>query len=428
MLTMSPPQNEGSAIPDRILIIVQCIYTSADLPCQFCQERRITTPCEKLLGPKTQVKFEAPRRLVPTPGSSGIDSEDVSLLKYVYSGQGHFTDMIAFSTALASVYGTVIPFPSLRHAILSFATLDLPSKQFRDKSLIHKGQALRHLNENISDPERVHESDLFASCLLAMRAWESGEDEDLSKHILGCLAILDHLNNRPHAPSHALSIFAPFVTHWMDYLRTVSYVSRWPGARNLLSLPPKRISFKQRVLFFKEFCRVATPKDAWLSGVVEALHDILTDLVLMLTFGIYGVATKEAAGDFQRDTWIEEVLRQVDEEYTDLDLQRTLRSMACTFPHITSLSFEARLANYQLLQLKGIQLGKTILESRTILDGLASHMAQARSKSLLSSYRSLSLAEDPTMVSYYAMSYSGNLLLASLCLPSDEIYERMKNL
>ena len=210
----------------------------------------------------------------------------------------------------------------------------------------------------------------------------------------------------------------------MDYLATLPCVSRWPivGVRQSIRRDRDRVTFRQRVEFFDRFVDIGIPKRAWHSGVMEALHDILTDSVQSLTFCIYGLAVKEMVNDFTRDQWIAEALEHVNLELNDPDLRASLREIRRSVERSQTVThtLKEQLEIYQLNQEEGIELARTVLWSNTILIGLGSPDANQHAKNLLSSYRRMAFQPDSTMREYYWLSYPGNILLAAMALAPGE--------
>ena len=355
-----------------------------------------------------------------------ISGEDALLLRYAYSGESKYTDMVAFSTSLAATqeYGYSINDFTLRQAVLAMAASDLDPAHFEEREIQHKAEAWRALSRKIDNPATICEADVFASCILAMLAWETGCDEELAYHVNGCLAFLQHLDQTPRIPSKSFQVFKPYVTHWMDYLSTLPCVSRWPvaGFRQSIRRDRDRVIFRQRVEFFDRFVDIGIPKRAWHSGVMEALHDILTDSVQSLTFCIYGVAVKEMVNDFTRDQWIAEALEHVNLELNDPDLRATLHEIRNSVERLPTVThtLKEQLGIYQLNQEEGIELARAILRSTTILIGLGSPEANRHAKTLLSSYQTMAFQADSTMREYYCLSYPGNILLAAMALSPEE--------
>ena len=368
---------------------------------------------------------------MPGPPDAEIDAQDGLLITRAYSDDSKYTDMAALSSSLAATleYGFSIRNPCLRSTILAIAASDLDPVQFGSRERDHKDKALKLLGWKVSQPDTICEADAFSSCLLAMLAWEKCSDEELATHIRGTLAILEHLNTTSASrnESHLFKVFKPYIIHWMHYLSTCASVSRWPISGQIQSIlrPTRKVTFKERVVFFDRFTSIRVPRLAWHSGTMEALHDILTDSVQQLTRCIYGVAKRQRDHIFQfRESCIQETLDHVGMELSDHDLQNALHIMmkaAETAP--PSPTLEVQLATYQLDLREGIELARSILKTPNIIGALSSRLSdtEQRAKKLLSSYRRMKYQQDPTMRKYYLLSYPENVLLAAMALGPNEL-------
>jgi hypothetical protein len=410
-------------------VLMQCNYASIWLPCQFCISRGTSAPCIKLPGPKTAQRLAAlaPLKPVVTAIDATIESEDVLLLSYAYTGDSQFTDLVAFSTSLAATdeFGFSLRDLSLRHAVLSMAASDLDPKYFQEKAIQHKAKAWGSLIRKIQNPVSINEADVFASCILAMLAWETGCDQELKYHVNGCLALIKYLDELPsRLPSTAFQVFKPYVLQWMDYLTTIANLSRWPlaGQNNSIPFQRERTTFNERVEIFSRFLQIGVPQRVWYAGTVDALHDTLTDCLQTLSLCIYRIADKERYNDPTRDLAVLLALSQVTQDLEDVNLQTTVQkiSKSISVTPTAPQAYKAQLEIYQMNQIAGIELARTLLQSTSILEGLSCFEANYRSKELLSSYRRQGLKPNQTIREFDWLSYPGNLLLAAMALAPGE--------
>lgn len=415
----------------------ECNYDSIWLPCQFCIARETSSPCIKLPGPKTAQRLAAlaPFKPVATPIDATIEPEDALLLNYAYTGDSQFTDLVAFSTSLAATdeFGFSLRDPSLRHAVLSMAASDLNPKHFQEKAIQHKSKAWGSLIRKIQNPKSINEADVFASCILAMLAWETGSDQELKYHVNGCLAFISYLDQVPSRhPSPVFQVFKPYVLQWMDYLTTIANLSRWPMAGQIKSfcLPRERITFSQRVDIFSRFLQIGLPQRVWFAGAVDALHDILTDCLQTLSLCIYRIAVKERFNEPGIDQSVLDALDQVIQDLQDVNLQETVQKISNSISVTPARvhTYKQQLEVYQLNQIAGIELAQTLLQFTSVLEGLNSTEAKYRARDLLSSYRRQGLKPNQTIREFDWLSYPGNLLMAAMALPQEEIERKFTRL
>jgi hypothetical protein len=347
---------------------------------------------------------------------AAIESEDVLLLSYAYTGDSQFTDLVAFATSLAATdeYGFSLQHLSLRHAVLSMAASDLDPVHFEERAIQHKAKAWESLMNKIKNPTTISEADVFASCILAMLAWETGSEQELTYHVNGCMAFLKHMQKK--SPSKVFQVFKPYVMQWMDYLTTIARLSNWPMVSNYSFDRVERITFNQRVEIFDRFLQVGVPQRVWYAGVVDALHDILTDAVQTLALCIYRIADKERLEDFMRARSVIEAIDQVNHDLSDVNLQAALQEIRNRAPTSPRHTYNEQLDAYQLHQVEGIELAQVLLHSSSILEGLASEDANCRAEHLLSSYQSQGLKPNQTVREFDWLSYPGNILLSAMAL------------
>jgi hypothetical protein len=299
------------------------------------------------------------------------------------------------------------------------AASDLDPVHFEERAIQHKAKAWESLITKIKNPSTISEADVFASCILAILAWETGSDQELTYHVYGCMAFLKHIQNKK--PSKVYQIFKPYVLQWMDYLITVARLSNWPMVSDYPFDPSReRIEFKQRVEIFDRFLQVGVPQRVWYAGVVDALHDILTDSVQTLALCIYRIADKERLEDFTRDRSVVEALDQVYRDLSDLNLQVALQEIRNRAPTTPTHTYKEQLDAYQLNQVEGIELAEVLLHSNSIHEGLASGDANRRGEKLLSSYQRQGLKPNQTVREFDWLSYPGNILLSAMALAPQE--------
>jgi hypothetical protein len=188
----------------------QCIFTSIDDPCEFCQGRGIGSSCMKKWGHKKEQsmaiikeaaaakkeKCTTVSRQIPTAIDETIRHEDVLLLQFAYSDSfvfsgggiiGHLLRRMAVS------YSPSINSQPLRHAVLALSAAFLPRSNisYVDRLEYHKTAACTSLRKKLSS--NVDESDLFAVCLLAVLSGLYREINEFGVHRSRFVSIMKEL-------------------------------------------------------------------------------------------------------------------------------------------------------------------------------------------------------------------------------------------
>jgi len=196
----------------------------------FCRTREILDPCVKLWGPKKEAL--EPSRPVSMYDQS-IDPKEVMLLQYTYSEVFWEQDANVWDTKpvrqllrlFSSVYGASIIHLPLRHAMLSYASLD------RDLVADHLEYDLcanRELQRKLANPDTLDEGDLFVSFLLAV--CEKVKSNTIAPYVNGILGIMDVLFHRAggNIKLYELSVCWPLLRDiFAIYLTDTAYVDRY---------------------------------------------------------------------------------------------------------------------------------------------------------------------------------------------------------
>lgn len=345
--------------------------------------------------------------------------------------------MTALFRRLAVDYGNAIPFPSLRHAILARSALALPRDQFREKMQRHKEQAWRMLIRKIDNLAAIDEGDVIAACLLAQIAHNDGQSAaEVSIHVNGCLALYRHLldsHNKPVAP--LLAIFGPFILDRVSFHGAVACASSESWLTCELELPHRRATFGERLNYYTEIRKTGHPSEGWQRGIIEAVHNTLGDLIIMLASSIHGVAARETMNDFKKDSKVRAVVRYAEIELADPDFHR-LGLKELEQLEKNSGTFEGDLAKFLIQQVACIRLAIKVLEKPSIVQGVRDLEANSMAEELISRYLPMSPTERYVKEFYvhgtlsvvnglggYSFNYPFNLLLGGMALSKAKISE-----
>ena len=342
---------------------------------------------------------------------SSIAPADVLLLQYAYNPETSSPRTRAFVRQIAKAYGEDIPHMPLRHAILAFASSLLPASQFGQQSEVHIQKATQMLRRKVSDPNNLHEADLFAAGMLMWVLWIKNRPKNALRHAQGSMAMLQQFwagaKDRPL--SDMLTVFGPLVYG----------EARFYGALRLdssFSLELQyRIGFKQRVKYQAELILSGSSTVPWLSGNCQALIDALWDLQWLLLSYLLELTSGSAEAPLQ----LPAAMQYVMEEYNDPDLQEALAVLEewpeadrsrCHSP------VEEEVMDYLRIKKLSIDLLISILNSPTTLDGLFSDEAYSITKDQISLGCSQRIQRDGLAHEFYTWAYVIDLGLAGLAL------------
>lgn len=377
--------------------LIQCVYLSYWLPCEFCRAGNIGVPCVKLRSPKSRQPVSG---LIPTADTSVIAAEDVLLLEYAYSSKKSQITRTALFRIVASQYGATISSPPLRQAILAFSACLLPQSQFRDRVDLHKQQATHLLLRKVKNRD-ISDAEVLASCLLAIVAtFTNSPVFEVLAHSNGCLSML------PLTPSTTfLTIFAPYLSECAIFYDSIG------SLRDVISYrlsTHQRATLRQRIRYYETLRPFGSPPEAWqLSSSIKATNEILEDIINILRACICRVALKQTTGDYSRDPNVEATLVGIAAELDDPEFKKAIASLK------PNNSLEVHVAAFQFLYLKCIDIGMTIIRSPSLLRGIVD--SETIAVEWVSSYRAEMPHKGPFQ-DYYANASC--ILLAGLALPT----------
>lgn len=210
----------------------------------------------------------------------------------------------------------------------------------------------------------VSDADVFTALVLARIAWDTGDLTQAMIHYRGCLTMLEILADNPQTrqPSSWLLVFGPYIHDILNFYYRLAIA----GGTNLTrDLSPPRVptTFRQRVKYFNELCRVGASSGVWISGIIETVHDYLDDVFLLLITRMLEVVRKENLNDKEYDFSTPHLLRHVLAELGDTDFNRGLGAM----------NYPDREGNKKLAtcQLQLVDMAIRTLTDSVLLDGLA---------------------------------------------------------
>ena len=205
--------------PKRLLI--QCVYTSEDSPCQSCRDLGKEDSCIKQWGPKKQLQF--PRIDMSVERSSlrparpvllydpEIDPKEVQVLQFAYLHAFELPHQEEYLLRLLKLFsgedlfGISIKHPTLRFAVCTYSSCFMEYTDSFDH-LLYYGRAVEALRFRLLNPESIDEGGLFAVALLAMWAGNMCLDTDYIKHVHGFLSLMKYLSRKP---DNKLAVFWP---------------------------------------------------------------------------------------------------------------------------------------------------------------------------------------------------------------------------
>ena len=182
---------------------------------------RVTSPCIKEWGPKTQARLASDqelsifntspdevlyRSISPYIYYQPVDTAYTYILQYAWSATSfpmpYTSKLPLVLQKFAFVYGPSISHPTLQHAVCAIGASSLfgPDEVKVGGYTMRACQALRY---RLSNPAEIDEGDLFASFLLAMDSAVAHRDQ-YKMHVQGFVSIMNHLHTTVKLKSYTL--------------------------------------------------------------------------------------------------------------------------------------------------------------------------------------------------------------------------------
>ena len=199
------------------------MFSSPQLPCEFCRTRGTEVSCVKLRGEKTEELLARP---IPTSDDQVIDSQDGLLLQYAYSETFAYVTgwkVQCLFTKFGVAFAASINIPSLRHAMLAYTAAFAPISSGYERMEYHSNISCQALKRKT--PENINEGDLFAACLLTYLSCVYQDPLKFRVHLKGVIALMKECvkqSSKDGATSH--------------------YSAFWPLARDLILEGSRQVS------------------------------------------------------------------------------------------------------------------------------------------------------------------------------------------
>lgn len=238
-----------------------------------------------------------------TANDALLPEEHVLLLKYAYVDL-KVSYLRRFFQRFSAVYGELLPFPPLRHAVLALAAQDVSCPNNRN---YHRHQAYLALITKTRSPEMIIETDFFAAFLLFLEIVVDGDGSRKNEsiiHFKGCLSMLTTIlqNSRCESLSSFGLIFTGIILH-------------------LLSISSNELDGVCRTQVYTIRKSLLGPKSwyPWLSQryselLLEAYEDGGQDLLILELYRNYGVLLillQENAQSSERKSSLNVILQSV---------------------------------------------------------------------------------------------------------------------
>ena len=187
-----------------------------------CRQRNITAPCLKLMGPKTEAQVALSRQF-PRSVESPELRQSILLLDHVYSDKFEKRDILLFSLIRQSgvAYGKCLEPTSLRYAVAALSATALPQQYYQGLLERNINAAYGELTNILkSGPNRISESDLFATFLLGIVATVNPlTSSRVPSYTRGCLLMLGIcFTNEQTSSNRMLNNFGPLILDWLEIL------------------------------------------------------------------------------------------------------------------------------------------------------------------------------------------------------------------
>lgn len=396
-----------------VLTLVQCIFTSEDLPCDVCRARNLPH-CIKM----------SPRRCFSPYGYDGLfervaKSLDTSQTGAANGSRPNFPLLLQFREWCLenpTDYGTGPSQRALRHAICAWTTRNLAPTDYMQQTEDDVCSALFELNWIIAY-WRPDEMSVFASHLLAWVTYSTCSQELFAHiHFQGSLAFLSFLSNRirmrANNPLHpALLLYGPFI---------LDCASAWTTRNG--ALPIRTTTFDQRVKYFDDL-RSQNNAGFWHTGILEAANSTLGNLMEISLTTINNLVKKEEQLDFSRQE-VDHALQYIRAELGDSDLHAALQAIYRSFQGAQTdhSTVEGQLITRLFHRLRCILLLHTILEANSIQEGIVLPNAKYVARAIVNFCRHQAIRRGGPIEDYYLISWHNyvHLLLGGMALQATE--------
>lgn len=390
-----------------MLIRGKCVFTSEDLPCDFCQQYRGGNSCIKIAA---------------QPHSSRISLWRVreeydklpSLASAVMRHESPLWSLIEhFNIDTQSEPFWYSDTECLGWAVLAWRSRQCAPSECKKQLSDYLGAAVKSLNTAIGYVH-IFDKSVFASNLIAWVAYSSCADKiDPHAHFKHSLAILNFLSEQ--TKTRNLEIFGPFI---------IDCANAWTIRNG--AIPLKCTTFRQRTEYF-DHLRVADAADTWYSGILEAANSTLGNLLEVSLTSVCEIITKEVEYDFTRDT-VKDVLQYIRAELGDVDLHQALTTLNQFFQgsQTNHASVEGQLITRIFHRLRCVLLLQSVLEAPTVETGVRSPKARFIAEKIIIFCRKRAIDRDGPIEDYYLISWHNfsHLLLGGMGLLPQESPER----
>jgi hypothetical protein len=352
----------------------------------------------KLLGPKS----EAFRQSVVTH-QPDISADESLVLNYALSDKIPSNIATSFIKKVAKLYGSGIPYPTVRNACLAIAVRFLYPISFESKSEHYKLEATKALSHKLGCPAEIGESDIFGSLLLAQLAiMENLPGSEVLIHLQGCMSMLTYVSNnrRGSISAEMLQHFDFLILDIADYIEPLISL-HWITTLDRLAIG-RRSVFARRVEFF-ELIPGALPSSHL--AVIYTLAFLLRSSVAVIR---HMARIQESPG------WLINGILSIKSQIQDFDFLIALDELCQPEAQINATDHL-----FPLQCLTCIRLLIAIFSASSILQGTASSDSVHCAKIIVSHYRSLSVT-NPQLLSVPEasnISQADILVCGGICLP-----------
>jgi len=292
---------------------------------------------------------------------------------------------------------------ALQWAVLAWAARQYPPQVVSKSVLTYLAEAARCIRFCLSDGF-FYESGVFASNLMGWVSYSTCSEEFGSRaHFKGSVAMLScllDLASPTNAVSSNIMVFGPFI---------FDCANAW-AVRNG-GVPHRSTSFEQRVAYFDELS--TGPKaDTWYSGILEAANSTIGNLLEISLSCVCQLARRETELDIARDP-VNDVLQYVRAELGDSDFHAALLRIHSSFQgeNKDHGTVEGQLITRLFHRLRAVLVLHSILDSDSILEGIASERSIMFGIGLIDACRTHAIRRDGPIEDYYLISWHNYSLL-----------------
>ena len=416
--------NPSSNCNTHMLIRLECVYTSEDMPCEFCRTHKFRG-CIKITAQKVPLKVLRRHLDIQRLAMNDIDTNSSSSPT---ANLGLTSLLSQFKRRFASDAGIVVWDHSEICRIFTVAALAARRRttvEYTEHASSYEAKAVDFLSSAIEQgiEREVH---VFTANIIGWLAYSSCSDTvNAPLHFKGSYAILDSLlhHRLPFPGRHNLPqkelliVFGPFI---------IDCAAAWSVRAGVI--PCRNTNFSQRTQYFDHFSRLDN-SGTWYSGILEAANSTLGNALEVALNCVCETINKEIALDLKRES-VAHALLYIRSELGDVDLQSALWQLYESFQESNTdhSTVEGQLITRIFHRMRIVLLLESVLEAASVENGVLDAKTNAIAQTVILFCRHQTSERDPNRIieDYFLMSWHNfsHLLLGGMSLSRADTPDR----